>query len=85
MERLRENVPYISNNPDLASILEGQEGTFEVVAPTGDAFTVVCKEGHSIKSLIPAGHRYNWQVRKLEAQPAESLPTESEYARSRRA
>jgi len=50
---------FVSFNPNLADILEGESGTHEVI--TGNqAFSVTCKPGHSIVSLIPIGPRPVW-------------------------
>jgi hypothetical protein len=61
---------YVSNNPNLADILDGEQGNFEVVYGS-QAFTVGCKEGHSIASFVPAGQRTLWIIRPLQdAEPA---------------
>lgn len=82
-QQRQQQQPFVSANPDLAQILEGEVGTFEVVQGN-QAFTVVCKEGHSITSIIPNGQRLIWIVTPVpNAEPAQYLELEQDMQRRR--
>ena len=82
-QRQQQQQPFVSFNPDLAQILEGEVGTFEVVQGN-QAFTVVCKEGHSITSIIPSGQRLIWIVTPVpNAEQAQYLEAEQDPQRRR--
>jgi hypothetical protein len=71
-------VPYVSFNPDIAQTLEGEQGTFELVV-NGQSFLAVCKEGHSIKNLIPTGPRNAWIITAVpDTEQALSVSDQSE-------
>ena len=73
----KTGLTYLAPTPDLVKILENQEGSFEAVF-NGQAFRVVCLEGHSIESLIPSGTRNVWLITKLEPTPVEVIETPAE-------
>ena len=82
-QQRQQQQPFVSFNPDLAQILEGEVGTFEVVQGN-QAFTVVCKEGHSITSIIPSGPRLIWIVTPVpNAEQAQYLEQEQDPQRRR--
>lgn len=73
--RQQKNV-YVSYNPDLAELLDGEEGTFEVVQGN-QVFIATCKQGHSITSLIPAGNRAAWIVTPVQNAEAAQFSEQS--------
>lgn len=75
---------YVSNNLDLAQLLDGEpDGTYKAIFGN-QAFSVVVQEGHSIKSLIPIGYEPNWVViPQPNAQPAQFTEQEQQLRRSR--
>jgi hypothetical protein len=54
----------VTQNLDLAQVLEGNEGTYEA-SFNGVLFRVNCQAGHSIKSIIPIGLRNEWVIRQV--------------------
>lgn len=83
-ERLRNRsqqqlqAPVVTQNLDLAQVLEGNEGTYEANF-NGVLFRVICQSGHSIKSMIPIGQRNEWVIRQVPE--VEELSMEPGYQR----
>jgi hypothetical protein len=73
--------PVVTQNLDLAQVLEGNEGTYEA-SFNGVLFRVNCQAGHSIKSIIPIGQRYEWVIRQVP-EAEETVSAESGYPRER--
>jgi hypothetical protein len=71
--------PVVTQNLDLAQVLEGNEGTYEA-SFNGVLFRVSCQAGHSIKSIIPIGQRHEWIIRQVP-EVEETLNPESGYPR----
>jgi hypothetical protein len=62
-----------SSNP--AVLLEGEEGTFRVVSPSGDVSRYECQAGHSIASIEHLGTtepRQQWLIEKIGDHAAPS-------------
>lgn len=76
--------PYVCYNPDLAQILDGEEGTFEVVQGN-QAFTVTTQAGHSITSLIPSGQKLLWVVTPIQNAESATIAEEQQRGNSRAA
>ncbi len=63
-----------TTNP--AVLLEGEQGTFRVVSPSGDVSRYECQAGHSIASIEHLGStesRSQWLVEKIgdDASPTQ--------------
>jgi hypothetical protein len=73
-DRFPTGLTFLAPITDVAKILEGEEGTFKANF-NGQVFRIVCTEGHSIESLVPAGVEYNWLITRLEDLPVETMKT----------
>jgi hypothetical protein len=74
----QSQAPVVTQNLDLAQVLEGNEGTYEA-SFNGVLFRVTCQAGHSIKSIIPVGQRHEWVIRQVP--DLEEMTVESGYQR----
>ncbi len=63
------NVNETITGYDLAELLQGESGIFEVTSPAGEKFQVVCRAGDSISNLRlqPTSQSESplWRVRKI--------------------
>jgi len=53
---------------DPAEVLRDEVGKFEVISPSGEKFTVICRSGASITNILleTNGHgKQQWHIRKV--------------------
>jgi hypothetical protein len=53
---------------DPAEALRDETGKFEVISPTGEKFTVICRVGHSITNIrmeTKSHPSQQWHIRKV--------------------
>jgi hypothetical protein len=65
---------YVSQNPDICSILDGEVGSFRVLGGVLPVYNAQCEEGHSIKSFIPVGQEYIWVIQPTQASDEAQIP-----------